>query len=397
MNRTTHPIEREEVMAWLDGELDVARAAFVEAHVGECNECRALADELRAVSVRMAEWQVERAPAPLTTRVEAAAREAAAPASKPRKWLLPTWAWQLATVLGVLVIAVALFTPNLLRSKKITGYYSVSEGEFDQAMRAPQSAQGGGGGGRGDVSPGVFGTEKLQTPNQERLGPMIIRTASLTIVTKDFENTRAAVEQVVRKHGGYIAQLSASRPNEGAKGLTATVRVPAEKLDATLAELKTLGRVENETVSGEEVRQQYVDLMARLANARHTEQRLVEVLRTRTGKVSEVLEVEQEIARVREEIERMDAQRKTLEKQVQFATVSLRISEEYRAQLAPPRPSVTTQMWNAAVSGYESVTESLLGLALFLLSYGPPLLFWGAVLFWPARYAWRRIRAEVQA
>jgi uncharacterized small protein (DUF1192 family) len=243
----------------------------------------------------------------------------------------------------------------------------------------------------------VFGMEKLQTPNQERLGPMIIRTASLTIVTKDFENTRAAVEQVVRKHGGYIAQLSASRPNEGAKGLTATVRVPAEKLDATLAELKTLGRVENETVSGEEVRQQYVDLMARLANARHTEQRLVEVLRTRTGKVSEVLEVEQEIARVREEIERMDAQRKTLEKQVQFATVSLRISEEYRAQLAPPRPSVTTQMWNAAVSGYESVTESLLGLALFLLSYGPPLLFWGAVLFWPARYAWRRIRAEVQA
>jgi RNA polymerase sigma factor (sigma-70 family) len=52
---------------------------------------------------------------------------------------------------------------------------------------------------------------------------------------------------------------------------------------------------------------------------------------------------------------------------------------------------------NAAVEGFHSLRDSALGLALFLLSYGPPLLFWGALLFWPARYAWRRIWAGVQA
>jgi hypothetical protein len=107
-----------------------------------------------------------------------------------------------------------------------------------------------------------------------------------------------------------------------------------------------------------------------------------------------VLEVEREIARVREEIERMDAQRKSLEKQVQFATVSLRITEEYKAQVGVPEASVGTQVWNAAVDGYRTLTETALGLALFLLRQGPVLLFWLALLWWPARFVWRRVRAS---
>jgi hypothetical protein len=224
-------------------------------------------------------------------------------------------------------------------------------------------------------------------------GPMIIRTAALTIVTKEFENTRAAMEQVVRKHGGYIAQLSAAGQAGGAKALSVTLRIPTDKLDSALVELKQLGRVQNETIAGEEATQQYGDLVARRDNARHTEQRLVEVLRQRAGKVNEVLEAEREVARVRSEIERMDAQRKNLEKQVQFATVSLRITEEYKAQVGVPEASVGTQVWNAAVDGYRTLTETVLGLALFLLRQGPVLLFWLALLWWPARLVWRRMRA----
>ena len=36
MNQATHPIEREEVMAYLDGELDAAKAAAVGAHIEQC-------------------------------------------------------------------------------------------------------------------------------------------------------------------------------------------------------------------------------------------------------------------------------------------------------------------------------------------------------------------------
>ena len=62
----THEIDREEVMAYLDGEIAAARAVVVRAHLDQCAECRALADELREVSAGLGEWAVE--PAPDTLR-----------------------------------------------------------------------------------------------------------------------------------------------------------------------------------------------------------------------------------------------------------------------------------------------------------------------------------------
>jgi len=388
MNRTTHPVEREEVMAYLDGQLEAARAKVVAAHVEECAECRALAMELRGVSERLAAWQVEpAAPAQLSEKVTAALpaqpAKAKAQAKQPRGPFIRAWVWQLGAVAAVLLVVAALSIPNLLRSR-------MAESQRETGLSGPTDAA--------KVGAGSATLGRLQPDKKVPggpAGPMIIRTASLVIYTKEFDNTRAAMEEVLRKQGGYIAQLSTSGRSAGGRSLTATVRVPADKLDATLAELKKLGRVESESQGGEEVTQQYVDLVARLENARHTEQRLVEVLRQRTGKVRDVLEVEREIARVREEIERMEAQRKNIEKQVEFATVNLRLNEEYEAQVNPPRPATSILLWNATVEGYHSARESALGLALFLLRYGPALLFWFAVLFWPARFVWRRLRAEV--
>lgn len=506
MNSTTHPIEREEVMAYLDGELDAARAAEVSAHLEQCAECRARATDLRSVSERMSAWQIESAPASVEKKIFAAlpATETKKPA---KRWLgFRPWVWQLAGGFAfvVCVVVVMLMTfgaaqfavgpPNLLRSR-MAGNEASAVGSLrtlNTACVTYRSTYGGFPQNLGQLGPGdpaskaaadlidsalasgmKSGYQFAYTPGaidvnrnvvdytitarpvevgktgqrqfyadqsgvirasptgpadassppldapwrnsndkpqaQEvtkeatgraagdgavtPAGPMIIRTASLTIYTKEFDNTRAAMEQVVRAHGGWIAQLSATGQAGGPRSLSVTLRIPADKLDAALTDLKKLGRVQDESVSGEEVTQPHIDLVARLDNARHTEQRLVEVLRNRTGKVSDVLGVEREIARVREETERMEAQRKTMEKQVAFSTVTLRISEEYQAQLSVPRTSVATQLWNAAVDGYHSLTETILGVALFFLSYGPVLLFWLALLFWPARYAWRRLRA----
>lgn len=226
------------------------------------------------------------------------------------------------------------------------------------------------------------------------LGPMIVRTASLTIVAKEFENARAAVEQILRRHGGYVAELSAEGSAAGSRSLAASLRIPSAKLDASIVELKKLGRVEGESLGGEEVTKPYTDLISRQSNARNTEKRLAQVLENRTGKVADVLSVEKEIARVREEIEQLEAERKTLENKVEYATVQLRLDEEYKAQASPAEPSARLQMRNAAVEGYRSVVSTLLSLILFLLSAGPTLLLWVAILFWPARVVWLQNRRE---
>jgi hypothetical protein len=227
-------------------------------------------------------------------------------------------------------------------------------------------------------------------------GPMVARTASLTIVVKDFAASRASVEQIVRQFGGYIGELTTESPKGSAQTLTATLRIPAPQLDVALMQLKALGRVEQETQGGEEVSEQHADLVARLKNARATEQRLLDVLRQRTGKVGDILQVEQEIANTRQQIEQMEAEQKGLEKRVEYGTVQLKATEDYKEELNLTPPSTLTSLHNAATNGYRTLIESLLGVVLWFASYAPVLAFWTLVLFWPARLLWRRIRASRQ-
>jgi hypothetical protein len=246
-------------------------------------------------------------------------------------------------------------------------------------------------------SKGLTGSlEKLNPSEQAKpSGPMIVRTAQLSLVAKDFAKARAGAEEILKRHGGYVGQLNVNAPVNAARTLTAVFRVPSPHLDAALSELKALGRVTSESQNGEEVTQQYVDLEARLANARHTEQRLSDLLRDRTGRLSDVLEFEKEIDRVRGEIEDMEAQRKLLAKQVNYATLNATLIEEYGAMLQLTPPSTSTRVRNAAVDGYEALAGGIVSVLLFLLSAGPSLLVWGAIIFFAGRLIWKRVRGRI--
>jgi uncharacterized small protein (DUF1192 family) len=235
------------------------------------------------------------------------------------------------------------------------------------------------------VSGGIV--ESSQMPS-----PMIARVVSVTIVVKDVDAARSSLDSILAQHRGYSAQLSASTPGNGPRSLQSSLRIPAGELGTALGEIKTLGRVENESQSGEEVSQQHADLVARLKTARDTEERFRAILQQRTGKVSDVLEVEQSIARVRGEIERMEAEQKGLEHRVDFASIEVQLSEEYKARFDASTPSVSTRMHNAFVAGYRNATESLLGFVLFVEEYGPTLLLWIVILGLPVVLVLRRYR-----
>jgi len=224
---------------------------------------------------------------------------------------------------------------------------------------------------------------------------MIARNISLSIVAKDFDVARGSLDAILARHSGYAAGLNVATPQGAARTLQASLRIPAPQLAAAVAELKALGRVEAETQNGEEVTQQHTDLLARLKNSRETEQRLQDVLRTRTGKVKDVLEVEQEIARVRGEIEQMEAEQQTLERRVNFGTIDLKLSEEYKAQLSTPAPSVAMQLRNATVDGFRTAFQSFLALVLFLAESGPTLLLWLMILSFPVWLLWRRYQRSL--
>lgn len=222
--------------------------------------------------------------------------------------------------------------------------------------------------------------------------PMIARTVSLNIVVKDFAAARASLDNILAKHHGYAAQLTVSTPENAARSFQASLRIPAPELSAALGDIKALGRVENETQSGEEVTQQHADLEQRLKTARDTEERFRAILQQRTGKLEEVLEVEEQIARVRGEIESMEAALKALDHRVDFATVDLQLAEEYSARFSSPSVSVSNRMNNAFVAGLRNAADTLLGIVLFLEEYGPVLLIWLVILGVPVYFVVRRYR-----
>jgi hypothetical protein len=141
-------------------------------------------------------------------------------------------------------------------------------------------------------------------------------------------------------------------------------------------------------------------VVARLKNSRETERRLQAILENRTGKISDVLEVEQEIARVRGEIEQMEAEQQGLEHRVSFATVELNLAEEYKAQISQTSPAISTRIHNGAIAGYRDAVENLVGIVLFFAEYGPSLLIWIvflAPIAWFVRRRWMHATAMTQS
>jgi hypothetical protein len=428
--RSTHPFEQEEVMAYLDGEISTDRASEIAQHMQQCAECRELAAGFRNLSQQLAAWEIEASPEHLTDGMSA--EIAAAAGTQPKQTasgpveLTPIerlvalirslkgrpWVWAGAgSLAAILFLAITLPTLMTERIAPLTAAHYGS---------APPGNVVGGGVGKAIVGGTVRQSQReelqtlqkrmvedemassLENDNAEPVSPeprppastspLIARTASLSLVVKDFSAIQAAVKAVVSRHSGYIGELNTSTPSDAAKTLSATLRVPSAQLEPVLAELKQLGRADQESQAGEEVTKQYVDLVARLKNSRATEERLLGVLRNNTGKVKDVLEVENEISRVRGEIEEMEADQRALQARIDFATITLSVTEEYKASLNGAPSSTGTRLHNAFVTGYQSVVENVIGLVAWLLESGPTLLLWAALLFFPVRWAWRRVR-----
>jgi hypothetical protein len=208
--------------------------------------------------------------------------------------------------------------------------------------------------------------------------PSVIRTARLQIVARDFAGVRSAVESVVTQSAGFIDEMTITGDTSTARVLRGTLRVPGDRLADALARLRQLGQVVEDTQGSEDVTDQIVDLGARLASAHATEQRLTELLRHRTGKLSDVLEVERELARVRLDIERLDAEKANVGRRVSYATIGVTITEERKAGLDPGPLSLATRIRIAAADGLESALETVALTVLFLLRAGPSLVLWGA-------------------
>lgn len=207
----------------------------------------------------------------------------------------------------------------------------------------------------------------------------IIRTASVSLEVRNVSASLDPLRSIATAHGGYVGSLSVSTRYGDRLYATLTMRVPAREFDSTIAGIKTLGSLRSESLSADDVTEEYVDLQARrtaLANQLAQYSRIME----RAVNVSEILEVQVQIERVQVEIDRIDGRLKYLDNRVDYATITVSLQE--------PEPvggregfSIVSVI-NAGIAGFLAVTAGLIIIFVSVI----PLIILGVVAY--LAYRW---------
>jgi hypothetical protein len=156
---------------------------------------------------------------------------------------------------------------------------------------------------------------------------MVIRTGHATVEVDSLEPALVGLRIAAQRVGGYVANATVTAGREQHRSAMLEVKVPAARFDDLVSGLQPLGRVEGINITAEDVGEEYVDVSARITNARRLEDRLIDLLAARTGKLQDVLNVERELARVREEIERHEGRLRFLKTRAALSTLSVSMHE----------------------------------------------------------------------
>ena len=212
--------------------------------------------------------------------------------------------------------------------------------------------------------------------------PMLIRTGAASIEVDSLEPAIARINAMATQLGGYVANTMVQTGRGELRSAHIEVRVPSARFDEAVSILRPLGKVESFNVGTQDVGEEYVDVTARMQNAERLEQRLVTLLATRTGKLEDVLAVERELARVREEIERYEGRLRFLRTQTSFSTLAINVHE--------PAPVLEPRVGPSPIAGaFRQAWRNFVGLvAGVIASLGVviPLAVIVGLLVW----LWRR-------
>ena len=229
-------------------------------------------------------------------------------------------------------------------------------------------------------------------PGAGPVSSMIIRTGTAGLEVKLLDPGLSEIRRLVGRLGGYVANVSMQGGKEQIRQATLELKVPADRFDELTGGLEPLGRVEFVNVAAEDVGEEFVDLTARASNSRRLESRLLELLGTRTGRLQDVLSVERELARVREEIERIDGRLRYLKTRAAMSTLSVQLHEPFPIVGDHPGRNLVLEALREAWRNFVGVLAASIASLGYLVPIG--LLVWGAIL---AGRRWRRVPASASA
>ncbi len=220
---------------------------------------------------------------------------------------------------------------------------------------------------------------------------LVIKSGTLSLLVKAVRESVDQMQKLATDLGGFVVDSQVTVVDERQENLraTVTIRVPSEKFDEALKALKDSAlKVTNEQTSGQDVTEEYTDLQSRLRNLEATETQLLKIME-RAGEIKDVLSVQQELTRIREQIETTKGRIKFLEESAKMSRITAYFAtEEEELPLIEERwrPLATAK---AALRSLVSFGQAAADKLIFVLVFLSPVIVIVLVI-WVVRFIRRQ-------
>lgn len=212
--------------------------------------------------------------------------------------------------------------------------------------------------------------QRDQAGQDAALPRKIIYNAQVVLTVESFEQAEPQLTQLIKDVKGYVAK-SEIRGSPGSPRIgTWTVRVPVAKYEDFMDAAAKLGELQRKQIDSDDITDRYFDLQARLKNRQQQEERLREHLKKSTGNLKEILEVEEQLNRVRGEIEVQQGQLQRWDKLVDLATVVLTIYER-KDYVPATSPNFSTSIGRTFTGSVQMLLEFGKGIVLVIVALVP--------------------------
>ncbi len=369
---------REDLKAYLDDELETVRREEVRQAL---ERDPALREELESLRL-LGEAIAAAAPMPLASGLEDTLRRLESlPGPRRRLRWLP-----LATAGGALLVLGMLIGPLVQDGGRQEG---VSEPAASMAYAVPEMAdemttRSAAGQMELKAAPMAAGAALPASDAANVSSGLVIRTSNLQVEVADLAAARSEASSLAQAMGGFVEssrseQYAGARPSAGL-----VLRVPESAFTAALERLRSLGEVQFEQIGGQDVTEQVVDMEARLKVLRAEEDQYVTLLGKAT-KIGEVLQIRERLTMVRQEIESIDAQRKSLRQRAAMSTIDVTLHQ--KAKVGEPKPvgSWYEKVWASAVNGLLALGRGLGAALIVIFVFAPIWLPVALLTFWLVR------------
>lgn len=155
---------------------------------------------------------------------------------------------------------------------------------------------------------------------------LIIKNGSLGVVVEDVREAAKAVQAFAEGNGGFVVSSNIYERGR-APSATVLIRIPSASFEQAVSSVQGLGTVEHESISGRDVTEEFVDLEAQLGNYKATEAQFLSIM-TRATEIEDILAVQRELSRVRNDIERTEGRMKYLRESAAFSSLTVNLSTD---------------------------------------------------------------------